>query len=142
MITTILLVAGIVALTRTKAKDKVISAQAPRKPILLQAPMEAVLLYYKEVPLRSKPDLSEENEDTLVVPKGQQCGYLTEGEIGGLRINPDESDWIIVVRKDGNRRLEFYAPFSYFDISPTAGFPYLNRVKFHWVHIMKGELPQ
>jgi hypothetical protein len=104
IITTILLVAGIFALIRTKARDKGISARAPTEAILLQAPMEAVLLYYKNVPLRSEPNPSAENEDTLLVPEGQQYGYLTEGEIDGVRITPDESVWVVVVRKDASRR--------------------------------------
>ena len=132
IITAILLVAGVVALIRTKAKDKDISAQAATEAILFQAPTDAVLLYDKVVPLRSVPNLSGEKKDTLLLPAGQQYGYLTESEIGGARINPDESTWVIVIRKHGNRLLELYAPFRYFDISPTAGFPYLNRVHYHW----------
>ena len=137
IITTILLVAGIVALIGRKAKDKAFT-----KEILFQAPMKAVLLYDEEVPLRSKPNLSEKKEDKLIVPEGQQYGYLTKGEIGGARINPDESAWIIVIRKDENRWLEFYAPFRYFDISPTAGFPYLNRIQYHWPSSQKRPIQQ
>jgi len=135
IIAAILLVAGIVGLIRTKAKNKGISAQAPMEAVLVQAPMEAVLLYYKNVPLRSKPNVSEEEEDMLIVPEGEQCGYLTEGEIGGVRITPDESVWIVVIGKDGNWRSVCYAPLRYFDISPTAGYPYLNRVKYHWSNL-------
>lgn len=127
IITTILLVAGIVALIGRKAKDKAVT-----KEILFQGPPEAVLLYYKEVPLRSELNPSAENEDTLLVPEGQQCGYLTKDQIGGVRITPDESIWIVVTRRVGDWRSELYAPFSCFDISPTAGYPYLNRVKYHW----------
>ena len=126
IIATILLVAGIVSLIRTKAKNKGISAEAPREVVLVQAPREAVLLYYEKVPLRSKPNLSEEEEDLLIVPEGEQCGYLTKDH---------ESVWIVVIGKGGNWRSEFYAPLRYFDISPTAGYPYLNRVKYHWANL-------
>ena len=132
IICAILVVGGIVHVKLKKGKNNDISAQAPSEAILLPAPREAVLLYYEKVPLRSKPNLSEEKEDMLSVPEGQQCGYLTKDQIGGVRITPDESIWIVVTRGVGDWRSELYAPFRCFDISPTAGYPYLNRVKYHW----------
>jgi hypothetical protein len=132
IITTILLVAGVVAIIRTKAADKYTPTQAATESILFQAPMDAVLLYDKTVPLRSRPNLSGKKQDTLLLPSGQPYGHLKENEIGGVRINPDETTWIIVIRTKGNVLSEYYAPFNYFDISPTSGFPYLNRVQYHW----------
>lgn len=102
-----------------------------------QAPPEAILSYTEDVPLRLKANRFADIEDTLFLPSNPQTGqrekigYLTESEVGGVRINPDESVWIVVIRKDENRWVEFYAPSRYFKIVPGAGkIPFIDNIKF------------
>jgi len=114
-----LIFTALVAVVRPKGKQDT--------GIYVQAPPEAILFYTEDVPLRLKANRFAEIEDTIFLPSNPQTGQresigiLTESEVGGVRINPDESVWIVVIRKDENRWVEFCAPSRYFKIVPGAG---------------------
>jgi hypothetical protein len=106
--------------------------------IYAQAPPGAILAYTQDVPLRFKANRFAEVEDTLYLPSNQQTGlrestgYLMESDVGGIRVNPDESVWIVVIRKDENRWLELYAPGYYFKVVPGTGkVSFMEDIKFY-----------
>jgi hypothetical protein len=129
IIAPVLIFAVLVAVVRPRAKKDT--------GIYVQAPPKAILSYSEDVPLRFKANRFAEIEDTLFLPSNQQTGlranvgYLTESEVGGVRINADESVWIVVIRKDENRWLEFYAPSHYFKTVPGTGkISFMENIKF------------
>ena len=106
--------------------------------IYAQAPPEAILAYTQAVPLRPKANQFAEVEDTLSLSSNQQTGlresigYLTGSEVGGVRINPDGSVWVVVIRKEENIWVEYYAPSRYFKIIPGTGkVSFMKDIKFH-----------
>jgi len=88
---------------------------------------KGILAYTETIPLRTEANALSEIESKLYLPSDPQTGqrrpigYLTSDEVGGVRINPDGSIWIIVIVKDENRWLEFYAPARYFRRVKNSG---------------------
>lgn len=92
-----------------------------------QVPPSTIFVYTENVPLRLKANEYSQIEDTLYLPSDPRTGQrrtfgcLSESEVGGVRVNPDQSVWIIVIKKDENIWVEFLAPSRYFKIAPGAG---------------------
>jgi len=129
---------ALVVFVRPKLELMLVRLRADKNAeIYAQATPGAMLAYTQDVPLRFKANKFAEVEDTLYLPSNPQTGlkknigYLMEGDVGGVRINPDGSVWIVVIRKDENRWLEFYAPGHIFKIPPGAGkVSFLENIKF------------
>ncbi len=117
-----------------------IAARLPNASQSVVATGDAVLMYTERLPFRTKPDASMEVIYYMPLPTdpqtGQQknTGYLTQEDLGGVRITSDGSTWIVLVIReevvyqeyyadDKNIREEFYVPTSYFKLAPGAGKP-------------------
>ena len=101
---------------------------------------DAVLMYTEKLPFRTQPNTSVDVIYNMPLPSDPQtgeqknAGYLTGNDLGGVRINPDGSTWIIVVLRDEivyqeyysddeDIREEFYVPAKYLRFAPGARKP-------------------
>jgi hypothetical protein len=101
---------------------------------------DAVLMYTEKLPFRTQPSTSVDVIYNMPLPsdpqtgKQKNAGYLTGNDLGGVRINPDGTTWIIVVLRDeivyqeyysGDEdiREEFYVPATHFRFAPGARKP-------------------
>lgn len=99
---------------------------------------QAVLVYSEPVPMRLDPHPSADVLYYLPLAKDEQTGqdkdygFLTSNAIGGIRISPDGSRWVIVVFRDetvfqeyfsdnAEIKHEMYAPVEAFKPGPGAG---------------------